>query len=270
MGRGLYLEGGVAELAEEPQDSNGSAKAGIALAAMLLLAGCFSASPAPLPRAISSSTTGRSATHTVSRGETVYHIAHLYGITPERLMAANGIDDPRELSVGQTLIIPGRGGASVAGASTLGLPNIWAVPRADRQFAWPVASGAISSPFGMRANGTMHEGVDISAPAGTPVLAADDGVVIYTGQLRGYGNVVILQHSGAYETVYAHDRRNLVREGDRVARGQQIGEIGTSGRTSGPNLHFEVRYNNRADDPLSYLPPPAPASASSFAQNNGS
>jgi lipoprotein NlpD len=257
----------VAQLAEEP--SNGSTKAGIALAAMLLLAGCFSASPTSLPRATSSSTAGRAATHTVSRGETVYHIAHLYGITPERLMAANGIDDPRELNVGQTLIIPGRGGASVAGASASGLPDIWAVPRADRQFAWPVASGAVSSPFGMR-NGSMHEGVDISAPAGTPVLAADDAVVIYTGQLRGYGNVVILQHSGAYETVYAHDRRNFVREGDRVTRGQQIGEIGTSGRTSGPNLHFEVRYNNRAEDPLSYLPPPAPASGTSFAQNNGS
>jgi murein DD-endopeptidase MepM/ murein hydrolase activator NlpD len=205
----------------------------------------------------------------VSRGETVYHIAHLYGITPERLMAANGIDDPRELNVGQNLIIPGRGGASVAGASALGIQDMWAVPRADRQFAWPVAAGAVSSPFGMR-NGSMHEGVDISAPAGTPVLAADDGAVIYTGQLRGYGNVVILQHSGAYETVYAHDRRNFVREGDRVTRGQQIDEIGTSGRTSVPNLHFEVRYNNRAEDPLSYLPPPAPASGTSFAQNNGS
>jgi murein DD-endopeptidase MepM/ murein hydrolase activator NlpD len=262
----------VAELAEEPQDSNGSTRlvAGIALAAVLLLAGCGASTAPVLPRAASSSTAAGAATHTVSRGETVYHIAHLYGITPERLMAANGIDDPRELSVGQTLIIPGRGGASVARASASGLPDIWAVPRADRQFAWPVASGAISSPFGMRANGTMHDGVDISAPAGTPVLAADDGVVIYTGQLRGYGNVVILQHSGAYETVYAHDRRNLVHEGDRVARGQQIGEIGTSGRTSGPNLHFEVRYNNRADDPLSYLPRPAPASGSSFAQNNGS
>jgi murein DD-endopeptidase MepM/ murein hydrolase activator NlpD len=208
----------------------------------------------------------------VSRGETVYHIAHLYGITPERLMAANGIDDPRELNVGQTLIIPVRGfsSASVPSRSALGIPDMWAVPRADRQFAWPVASGAVSSPFGMRANGMMHEGVDISAPAGTPVLAADDGVVIYTGQLRGYGNVVILQHSGAYETVYAHDRRNFVHDGDRVGRGQQIGEIGTSGRTSGPNLHFEVRYNNRADNPLSYLPPPAPASGTSFAQNNGS
>ena len=206
----------------------------------------------------------------MSRGETVYHIALLYGITPERLMAANGIDDPRELSVGQTLIIPGRGGASVASASASAVPDIWAVPRADRQFAWPVASGAISSPFGMRANGMMHEGVDIAAPTGTPVLAADDGVVIYVGQLRGYGNVVILQHSGAYETVYAHDQRNFVREGDHVARGRQIGEIGTSGRTSGPNLHFEVRYNNRADNPLSYLPPPASASGTRFAQNNGS
>ena len=257
-------------MAEEP--SNGSTKAGIALAAMLLLAGCFSARPAPvLPRATSSSTAAGGATYTVSRGETVYHIAHLYGITPERLMAANGIDDPRELNVGQTLIIPGRGfaSASAAGASASGIPDIWAVPRADRQFAWPVASGAVSSPFGMR-NGSMHEGVDISAPAGTPVLAADDAVVIYTGELRGYGNVVILQHSGAYETVYAHDRRNFVREGDRVTRGQQIGEIGTSGRTSGPNLHFEVRYNNRAEDPLSYLPPPAPANGTSFAQNNGS
>jgi len=116
----------------------------------------------------------------------------------------------------------------------------------------------------------MHEGVDIAAPAGTPVNAAGAGVVIYTGWLHGYGNVVILQHSGGYVTVYGHDRRNLVRDGEHVARGQEIGEIGATGRATGPNLHFEIRYDNHPQNPLAYLPRPQPASGISFARNGGS
>jgi murein DD-endopeptidase MepM/ murein hydrolase activator NlpD len=205
-------------------------------------------------------------THTVGRGETIYHIAHEYGVTPERLMAVNGLGNPRELHVGQMLVIPGHGFAS---ASAFGAADEWSVQHADRQFAWPVTTGVVSSPFGMR-NGVMHDGVDISASAGTPVRAADDGTVIFAGTLRGYGNVVIVQHSAGYVTVYGHNQRNLVREGESVVRGQEIAELGASGRASGPNLHFEVRYNNHAQNPLAYLPAPEPASGISFARNGGS
>ena len=114
-------------------------------------------------------------------------------------MAANGIGDPRELRVGQRLIIPGHHWAAAGGQgfgdSALGLADPWYVSPADRQFAWPVASGTVSSPFGMR-NGVMHSGIDIAAPSGTPILAAGRGTVIFAGRLRGYGDVVIIQHSG--------------------------------------------------------------------------
>lgn len=212
--------------------------------------------------------------HPVAPGETIYRIARQYGVSTERLMALNDITDPRELRVGQVLIIP-RGGiddsaTSAARASAFGIPDWWSVPRADRQFAWPVTAGTVSSPFGVR-NGAMHDGVDIAAPAGTPVYAADAGSVIFAGDLHGYGNVVIVQHSGGYTTIYGHNQRNLVDKGARVVRGQEIAEIGTSGRTSGPNLHFEVRYKNQAENPLAYLPTPnGGAAAISFARNGGS
>jgi murein DD-endopeptidase MepM/ murein hydrolase activator NlpD len=213
------------------------------------------------------------ASHTVAPGETVYRIAHQYGIGTDRLMAANGIGDPRDLRVGQLLVIPGVGvdetSMPPATASAFGLSDPWSVPRADRQFAWPVAAGMVSSPFGMR-NGAMHDGVDIAAPSGTPVYAADDGTVIFAGRLHGYGNVVIVQHSDGYTTVYGHNQRNLVNDGARVARGRQIAEIGASGRASAPNLHFEVRYNNQAENPLAYLPEPTGTTGISFARNGGS
>jgi murein DD-endopeptidase MepM/ murein hydrolase activator NlpD len=237
----------------------------VAFALALGTTGCFgppshSAHVRPAHRA------NRGDTHFVVHGETIYHIAHNYGISPERLMEANGLSDARQLRTGQALIIPGGGFAS---ASIFGSPDAWAPPRADRQFAWPVNSGLVSSPFGMR-NGVMHDGVDITAPAGSAVNAADDGVVIFCGHLHGYGNVVILQHSAGYVTVYGHNRVNLVRDGERVARGQEVAELGATGRASGPNLHFEVRRDNQAQNPIAYLPEPAPESGISFASNSGS
>ncbi len=101
----------------------------------------------------------------------------------------------------------------------------------------------------------MHEGVDIAAPVGTPVRAAAAGRVIFVGRMRGYGNLVIVQHDRHYVTVYAHDSCNLVKEGQTVRCGQVIGKVGRSGHTSGANLHFEVRRNNVATNPLAYLPP---------------
>lgn len=123
---------------------------------------------------------------------------------------------------------------------------------------WP-ASGAVSSNFGPRGN-AHHDGIDIAAPAGTPVRAALDGTVVYVGSLRGYGKVVILSHGGGLTTVYAHNSRNLVNSGARVRRGTVIASVGQTGRTTGPNLHFEVRKNNLARDPLVYLPKKTPTS----------
>ena len=207
----------------------------------------------------------------VAPGDTIYHLSETYGVSAESLMSANGLTDPHDLRVGQLLIIPSGEndeGNQPATASAFGL-DPWSVAPANRQFRWPVIAGVVSSPFGMR-NGAMHDGVDIAAPAGTPVYAADDGRVIFAGRLHGYGNVVIVQHSGGYVTVYAHNQRNLVDEGVSVASGQEIAQIGDSGRASGPNLHFEVRYNNQAQNPLAYLPPPTNSTGITFARNSGS
>jgi lipoprotein NlpD len=248
----------------------------IALLLAIVCAGWSSAAPSTNPNSRQLSQlfahhAPRTASHIVAPGDTVYALARTYGISPNSLITANSLADPGNLRVGQMIIIPNGENDDAplpATASAFGLGDPWSVPRADRQFKWPVIAGVVSSPFGIR-NGAMHDGVDISAPVGTPVYAADDGNVIYAGVLHGYGNVVIIQHSGGYVTIYGHNQSNLVREGAGVARGQQIATIGTSGRTSGPNLHFEVRYNNQAQNPLAYLPAPN-STGISFARNGGS
>jgi murein DD-endopeptidase MepM/ murein hydrolase activator NlpD len=247
------------------------ARATILAMALAAGAGCSAATSRQAPPPASASTAGASAVeHVVRRGETVYHIAHIYGVSVASLMAANHLRDARNLRAGETLTIPGRYSYASLGAADDSQSVLWNVPRAARQFAWPVWSGTVTSGFGMR-HGTMHDGIDIAAPIGTPVHAAGSGIVIYVGRLHGYGNTVIIRHTDNYVTVYAHDAANLVSEGQHVTRGQKIARIGTSGRTTGPNLHFEVRYNNLAYNPLSYLPPPGPSAiTTSFASNGPS
>lgn len=120
-------------------------------------------------------------------------------------------------------------------------------------FVWPVPSSKkVSSYFGLR-GGKHHDGVDIPAVTGTSIVAAREGVVSFSGRMRGYGRVVIIKHEGNYHTVYAHNRKNFVSKGQRVSRGEVIGKVGSSGRSSGPHLHFEIRRNNRVRNPARYL-----------------
>jgi len=237
----------------------------VALAISIAVAGCGDNSPPSSNLPIGPQ---RPVSHVVAPGETVYHIATEYGVSVGRLMTANGINDPRELRVGQVLTIPGAYRAASIGTASSGVRR-YAGERAARQFSWPVQNGVVSSGFGIR-NGAMHSGVDIAAPIGTPVLAADSGVVIFSGTLHGYGKTVIIRHDDEYATVYGHNSHNLVSEGARVTRGQEIGEIGRTGRTTGANLHFEVREDNVAKDPLAYLPEPATSDGISFAAAGGS
>lgn len=124
----------------------------------------------------------------------------------------------------------------------------------------PVA-GSVSSPFGERVHPVTgehrhHDGVDLAAAEGTPIRAAEDGVVSFAGQQNGYGNVVIVDHpgpGGGFQTVYAHQSHLGVTQGEQVARGEVIGAVGSTGVSTGPHLHFEVRRGGRAVDPLPYL-----------------
>jgi murein DD-endopeptidase MepM/ murein hydrolase activator NlpD len=125
-------------------------------------------------------------------------------------------------------------------------------PSSAARLAWPL-KGVLYGRYGVRA-GQRHDGIDIAAPEGTPVGAAADGTVIFAGEQAGYGGLVILRHDGDLVTLYAHNARVLVKEGQRVRRGQPIAAVGQTGKTTGPHLHFEVRAGTRPRNPLLYLP----------------
>ena len=127
------------------------------------------------------------------------------------------------------------------------------MPAGNSRFIWP-AEGTLTSQYGPR-NKSHHDGVDIAAPVGTLVVAAAPGEVIYSGVLRGYGKVIILRHGKGYASVYAHNSVNHVKQGQIVKQGQKLAEVGKTGRATGPNLHFEIRRNNKAQNPLKFLPP---------------
>ena len=99
----------------------------------------------------------------------------------------------------------------------------------------------------------MHEGIDLGAAYGTPIAAAAAGTVIYAGWLGGYGNLDVIDHGGGLSTAYGHQSRISVSVGEQVAQGQIIGDVGSTGHSTGPHLHFEVRVNGQAVDPLGYL-----------------
>ncbi len=122
----------------------------------------------------------------------------------------------------------------------------------------PVASGYVSSSYGSRTDPfsgqrAFHQGVDFAARAGTDIMAVAAGIVIWSGRRDGYGKLIEINHGNGYVTRYAHNSENLVAVGDTVRRGQVIGRVGSTGRATGPNLHFEVLHNGRHVNPLSYV-----------------
>ena len=195
----------------------------------------------------------------VRRGDTLYRISQAYGVSVEQLAQINGLSDPSRLEVGQRLRIPGAGRELPVDVITPRATSDRPLPRSELLthapvLSWPVAGGTVTSPFGQRGE-SVHDGIDISAPLGTPVHAAQDGEVIYSDSLRGYGNLIIVRHVHEFATVYAHNRRNLVQVGQHVRQGEVIADVGASGHTTGASLHFEVRKDNVACDPLFLLPP---------------
>jgi murein DD-endopeptidase MepM/ murein hydrolase activator NlpD len=126
-------------------------------------------------------------------------------------------------------------------------------PPPGRGFIWPVKGRVVAS-FGPAPGGTHNDGINIAAPAGTPVVAAEDGVVAYAGnELRGFGNLILLKHSNGWMSAYAHCDAMLVKKGARVRRGQTIARVGATGAVAEPQLHFELRRGTRALDPTQQL-----------------
>jgi lipoprotein NlpD len=230
--------------------------------------------PSAQPRA-SVAQPGRSVV--VKPGDTLYRIAVNNRISPMDLALWNGIAAPYTIYPGQRLrLYPSSGGAVAArpqgstasrppasGTSTAQRtpvvrptqtppqPSAPAPAASDIRWRWPT-DGQIVGRY--VAGDPTRQGVDIAGNAGQPVRAAADGVVVYSGSgLVGYGELVIIKHDEQWLTAYGHNRTRLVNEGARVTAGQQIAEMGRSG-ASRDMLHFEIRFNGKPVDPLSYLP----------------
>jgi lipoprotein NlpD len=225
--------------------------------------------------------------YVVQAGETLQEIAGRAGVPVQDLMEINGLDRAEAVRPGQSIFVLDAEALSRSSAGTPTAvasapppavapePAAGATPPddgADAAFAgklrWPLAEPKLSSPFGPRA-GRPHEGIDLAAPLGTPILAAANGQVVYAGDgVSGYGNMVVLQHPDGLLTVYAHNSLVMVRTGDTIAAGQEIARVGMSGRATAPHLHFEVRRAQLPRDPLRFLPAP-PAAFSPGAGKSG-
>jgi murein DD-endopeptidase MepM/ murein hydrolase activator NlpD len=201
-------------------------------------------------------------THTVRPGENLYRIGKAYGMPYTKLARINRVRQPYEISPGDQLFIPRatrqlpvnvitpRSASPARPASSV--PSVSAGVAGRNGFSWPT-TGKVAENFGKRTRG-HHDGIDIAASPGTPVLAARAGRVIFSDRLTGYGNVIILEHSDGFASVYAHNEKNLVGKGANIGRGQRIASVGRSGSTEDWRLHFEIRKNNVARNPLYYLP----------------
>ena len=192
--------------------------------------------------------------YTVEAGDTVVQIGKRFSVPFEDLIELNGLVNPDLLLVGQPVFVYGvdRIIKRLSKAHPKKTRNSKAV--GSSRFVWPVKGGVLTSGFGPRGR-RKHKGIDVATKTGTPIYAVADGTVVYSNnKQRGYGNLIIIRHPGKVLTVYAHNHRNLVDEGDDVRQGAQIAEVGNTGRSTGPHLHFEIRMRGKAVNPLKYLP----------------
>ncbi len=220
------------------------------------------------PRAMNASAIKARAdgAHVIRPGDTLYSISRATGVSVGALAEANRLRAPYALSVGQSLRVPGAGGgalqpardreASVKGDVADLARNVSygdAPVKAPSMFDWPV-QGAMIGAYGLSSAGKRNDGVNIAAPVGTPVRAAADGEVVYRGsELEGYGNLLLIKHEDGFVTAYAHNDAMLVKKGDRVRQGQVIAKVGQTGSATEPQLHFEIRQNLKAVDPVALL-----------------
>ena len=196
--------------------------------------------------------------YVIAPGENLEVIARRADVPMDDLVEINGLADASEARPGRLIfVLASRGQPPAidgrAPVEAQGLPPLTA---ARAPLRWPLATGRIfvGSPFGTR-EGRPHEGIDLPAPVGTPVFAAGDGRVVYAGNgIRGYGNLVVVRHSGDLLTVYAHNSVLLVAQGQPVRAGDRIALVGQSGHATGPHLHFEVRAGQIPRNPMRFLP----------------
>lgn len=229
-------------------------------------------------------------TYRVSQGDTLYSIARRHGVKVGSITAANNLGQSTSIKIGQMLVIPGQGSVQVPAQVTVqntqqqgntataravvpvqkqiepkARPVAFAPQKAEKPkqaqpkksgnlaFRWPV-KGRVISTFGDKTNGERNDGINLAVPDGTAIKAAEDGVVIYSGnELKSYGNLVLVRHSNGWVTAYAHNKALNVNRGDKVRRGQQIAQAGATGSVSSPQLRFELRKGSTPVNPLDHL-----------------
>lgn len=196
--------------------------------------------------------------HIVQPGQTLWRIARAYGVDLDRIAAANGIADPTRVDVGTPLFIPGA-------TTTIDVapwpappptPPGKAIPRPapKADLLWPVPGGQFLRPFGEPRRNHRHAGIDIRGALGQPIVAARSGTVAFAGATHGgYGEMVVLDHGGGVQTVYAHAEKILVKVGQEVRRGQAIALVGRTGNATTEHCHFELREENRPVDPMPFF-----------------
>ncbi len=201
--------------------------------------------------------------HTVTSGQTLGQIASLYGVETDKIMSSNGISNANQLRIGAKLVIPGGNKIIAKNTTTTGkigstnnnlgviqklIPGPSAVVPSGTRMVWPTTGHRMTQYFSWR-----HSGIDIADKTGTPIYAADDGIVSTVGWNRGgYGNQIIISHADK-QTRYAHLSAFSVNVGQKVKKGQYIGAMGSTGRSTGPHLHFEVMISGRQYNPLNYV-----------------
>jgi len=196
--------------------------------------------------------------HLVEKHQTLYRICKTYKVDIKEVAFLNGIADQSKIETGQRIFIPGAKKVLKVEiyiddvVTERGKEEEKKFPHKKLDFLWPV-EGEIIDAFNDSEN-HRHQGIDIPCPLGTPIKASNPGTVIYSNnRIKGYGNLIILRHPDEFVTVYAHNQVNLVEEGSFVERGQTIAKVGQTGKATGPHLHFEIRRNNKAVDPVPYL-----------------
>ena len=207
--------------------------------------------------------------HIVEKGDTLYSISRKYNVDVTSLSRTNNLRPPYALRIGQKLQLSGRISSLAKSTSVKNVTNTknkkyyakstykssYTAPKnRTAKFAWPV-NGRVIAGFGTIGKGRKNDGINIKAPLGADVKAADKGTVAYAGnELKGFGNLILIKHPDGWITAYAHNQKLLVRKGQKVVKGEKIATVGKTGGVDSPQLHFEVRAGKKAVNPRSYLP----------------
>lgn len=190
-------------------------------------------------------------TYRIGSGDTVARISQRYGVTTDNILSYNNLTST-SLTIGQTIVIPGGRPPAAPRVATTPASSSAAIttrPPSSGKLAWPTGATRLTQYYTWR-----HGGVDIAGPTGTSIFAADEGIVEVAGwNSGGYGYYIIIDHGGGLKTLYAHASKLHVAAGDRVDKGEHIANIGSTGRSTGPHLHFEVRVRGSTTNPLNYI-----------------